>query len=86
MNVSVNFQVSQNVWKLSSGYTTGGLSSSAQLHRVSLVRDIPYRIITVHKQSCHISVKGGELVDFIESRIFGTFTTLCLEAYVSREA
>jgi hypothetical protein len=30
-----NFRVAYNAEKLSSGYTTGSLSSSAQLHRVS---------------------------------------------------
>jgi hypothetical protein len=33
----INLQVPQNAGKLSSGFTTGGLSSSAQLHRVSFV-------------------------------------------------
>jgi hypothetical protein len=31
----INFRVPQNARKLSSGCTTGGLSSGAQLHRVS---------------------------------------------------
>jgi hypothetical protein len=35
VNVVINLRVVQNAGKLSSGYTTGGLSSSAQLHRVS---------------------------------------------------
>jgi hypothetical protein len=35
VNVVMNLQVAQNAVKLSSGFTTGGLSNSAQLHRVS---------------------------------------------------
>jgi hypothetical protein len=35
VNSVLNLQVSQNVGKLSSVLTTGGLLSSAQLHRVS---------------------------------------------------
>jgi hypothetical protein len=35
VNSVMNFRVPQNVGKMSSGFTTGGLSSSAQLHRVS---------------------------------------------------
>jgi hypothetical protein len=38
VNAVMNFQVQKNARKLSSDYTTGGLSSSVQLHRVSLVR------------------------------------------------
>jgi hypothetical protein len=36
VNSVMNFRV-PNAGKLSSGYTTGGLSSSAQLHRCSIV-------------------------------------------------
>jgi hypothetical protein len=35
VNVVMNLQVPENSGKLSSGLTSGGLSSSAQLHRVS---------------------------------------------------
>jgi hypothetical protein len=35
VNAVMNFWVPENAGKLSSGYTTGGLSSSSQLHRVS---------------------------------------------------
>jgi hypothetical protein len=35
VNAVMNLRVPQNAGKLSSSYTTGGLSSSAQLHRVS---------------------------------------------------
>jgi hypothetical protein len=35
MNAVMNLRVPSNAGKLSSGCTTGGLSSSAQLHRVS---------------------------------------------------
>jgi hypothetical protein len=35
VNWVMNFRVPQNAGKLSSGLTTGVLSSSAQLHRVS---------------------------------------------------
>jgi hypothetical protein len=35
VNVFMNLRVPQNAGKLSSGLTTGGLSSSAQLHGVS---------------------------------------------------
>jgi hypothetical protein len=35
VNAVMNLRVPQNVGKLSSGYTTGELSISAQLHRVS---------------------------------------------------
>jgi hypothetical protein len=35
VNSVTNLQVLQNAGKLLSGFTTGGLSSSAQLHRVS---------------------------------------------------
>jgi hypothetical protein len=31
----LNFRVPVNAWKLSSGLTTGGLSSGAQLHTVT---------------------------------------------------
>jgi hypothetical protein len=34
VNVVMNLRVPLNAGKLSSGFTTGGLSSSAQLHRV----------------------------------------------------
>jgi hypothetical protein len=34
-NTAVKLRVSQDAGKLSSGYTTGGLWSGAQLHRVS---------------------------------------------------
>jgi hypothetical protein len=34
-NAVMNLWVTQNAGKLLSGYTTGGLSSSAQLHRIS---------------------------------------------------
>jgi hypothetical protein len=34
VNAAMNFQVPSNAGKLSSGLTTGGLSSSAQLHIV----------------------------------------------------
>jgi hypothetical protein len=34
LNSVMNVRVPKNCGKLSSGYTTGGLSSSAQLHRV----------------------------------------------------
>jgi hypothetical protein len=37
INVAMNLRVPLNAGKLSSGYTTGGLSSSVQLHTVSLV-------------------------------------------------
>jgi hypothetical protein len=36
VNAVMNLRVSENAGKFSSGCTTGGLSSSAQLHRVSL--------------------------------------------------
>jgi hypothetical protein len=35
VNAVMNFRATYNVGKLSSGYTTGGLSSSSQRHRVS---------------------------------------------------
>jgi hypothetical protein len=35
VNSVMNLQVPQNAGKLSSGYTIGGLSSSALFHRVS---------------------------------------------------
>jgi hypothetical protein len=35
VNAIMNLRVPQNAGKLSSGLTTGGISSSAQLHRVS---------------------------------------------------
>jgi hypothetical protein len=35
VNAEMNFRVPYTAWKLSSGYTTGGLSSSTQLQRVS---------------------------------------------------
>jgi hypothetical protein len=35
VNSVLNLRVPLNVWKLSSGLTTDGLSSSVQLHRVS---------------------------------------------------
>jgi hypothetical protein len=35
VNPVMNLRVPQNAGKLSSGYTIGGLSSSAQFHRVS---------------------------------------------------
>jgi hypothetical protein len=35
VNAVMKLRIPYNVEKLSSGYTTGGLSSSAQLHRVS---------------------------------------------------
>jgi hypothetical protein len=35
VNLVLNFRVPQNAGKLLSGLTTGGLWSSAQLHRVS---------------------------------------------------
>jgi hypothetical protein len=35
VNVVMNLRVPYNAGKLSSGFITGGLSSSAQLHRVS---------------------------------------------------
>jgi hypothetical protein len=35
VNSVLNLRVSRNAWKLSSGLTSGGLSSSAQLLRVS---------------------------------------------------
>jgi hypothetical protein len=35
VNLVMNLRVPSNAGKLSSGFTTGGLSSSAQLHRVS---------------------------------------------------
>jgi hypothetical protein len=35
VNAVINFRVSSNAEKLSSGYIIGGLSSSSQLHRVS---------------------------------------------------
>jgi hypothetical protein len=34
VNVIMNLRVPSNAGKLSSGFTTGGLSSSAQIHRV----------------------------------------------------
>jgi hypothetical protein len=37
VNAVMNLRVLSNAGKLSSGLTTGGLSSSAQLHRVSSV-------------------------------------------------
>jgi hypothetical protein len=37
VNLVLNFGVPYNAGKLSSGLITGGLSSSAELHRVSLV-------------------------------------------------
>jgi hypothetical protein len=37
VNAVMNLRVPQNVGNLSSGYTIGGLSSSSQFHRVSLV-------------------------------------------------
>jgi hypothetical protein len=37
VNSVMNLMVQQNAWKLSSIFTTGGPSSSAQLHRYSLV-------------------------------------------------
>jgi hypothetical protein len=38
VNASINLWVLCNAWSVSSGCTTGGLSGSAQLHRVSLGR------------------------------------------------
>jgi hypothetical protein len=35
VNAVINLRVPYNAWKLSSGYTLGGLSSSSQFHRVS---------------------------------------------------
>jgi hypothetical protein len=37
VNAVMNLRAPWNAGKLSSGFTTGGLSSSAQLHRVSLL-------------------------------------------------
>jgi hypothetical protein len=36
MNEAMNLLVTENVGKFSSGYTAGGVSSSAQFHRVSI--------------------------------------------------
>jgi hypothetical protein len=35
VNAVMNLRVPQNAGKVSSGFTTGGLSSSAQLHRIT---------------------------------------------------
>jgi hypothetical protein len=39
VNVVMNLLVPQNAGKLSSGYTTGGLWSSAEFYRVRTTRD-----------------------------------------------
>jgi hypothetical protein len=41
----ISLRITENAGKLSSGFTTGGLSSSAQLHRVSLL------VISAHSAS-----------------------------------
>jgi hypothetical protein len=35
MNAVMNLRAPSNAWKVPSGYTTFGLSSGAQLHRIS---------------------------------------------------
>jgi hypothetical protein len=43
VNAVMNLRVIWSAAKLSSGFTTGGFSSSAQLHRVSLIGYFNYK-------------------------------------------
>jgi hypothetical protein len=51
VNAVMNLRVPLNARKLSSGLTTGGLSSSAQLHTVSSVKGKSEVILVVNKLS-----------------------------------
>jgi hypothetical protein len=43
VNAVMNLRVPYNAGKLSTGYITGGLSSSAQLHRLNQLQTVPFR-------------------------------------------
>jgi hypothetical protein len=52
VNAEINLRVSYNAGNSSSGYTPGGLSSSAQVHRVS-VTTLMLRLNCM-KETCHV--------------------------------
>jgi hypothetical protein len=55
VNSVLNLQVPQNAGTLSSGLRTGGLSSSAQIHRVSLVsQDSQDMLVLSSAASCYL--------------------------------
>jgi hypothetical protein len=58
----INPRIPQNTGKLSSGYTTGGLSSSAQFHRISYhIRTIIYHLL-IRPPSLNVNRKETERV------------------------
>jgi hypothetical protein len=50
VNAVMNLRVPQNIGRLSSGCTTGGVSSNAQLHRVSLLLLLLLLFITTFRR------------------------------------
>jgi hypothetical protein len=70
VNVVMNILVLQNAGKFLSGCTSGGLSSSAQLHRVNYLPDLLQNLVeyvgTSHMSVIrHMCVAMQRLVDFI---------------------
>jgi hypothetical protein len=51
-NAVMKLRVPKNAGKLSSGYMIGGLSSSSQFHRVSLVNILIYYVTIICPTTC----------------------------------